>query len=411
MTGYTKPYENRSVDHIKTHMASLKLMAQLGVLVLFFVQLTFFFLNADFVNHLMALVAYSFFGGILYFVSKEKYLTVKYFFCFGGMVVTVINHYIYGSHIGIVVFYLLNILMAASFYNFKTSLLITFINIALYVGMQSYLNTFSQGGEDFEYSVVIKVIVFLFGIASISRFFRKVFDELSNNYSIKKKQNVELKAFNEDLRKFNVLLVNNLKSPIYNIVSFSDLLSKGDLSPETEKCYLDSILEIGNQLNESVNSIKKLQELVTMSHPIEPITITDITSELKEEFSLAFSSLNIRLDSLDSAQIYTYRLPLYKVLCLLIEYFKQKNQAPDLTIEIGYVSNNQNENCISLKCLKSDQNQADLDENYTQIKMDSGHNQDPELLIVSRIVEHIQGKLYKNDSAFNLFLPNKIQEI
>jgi len=125
-------------------------------------------------------------------------------------------------------------------------------------------------------------------------------------------QTIELKRSNEDLEKFASVVSHDLKSPMRNIVSFSQLLltNKLDENKEDSKKYLGYITKSVSHLNSIINALLDYSKVSSGQEEFVSVDLNDLVSNLLHRMShdIEENKVEIRCNKLPIVQGSKYQL-------------------------------------------------------------------------------------------------------
>jgi light-regulated signal transduction histidine kinase (bacteriophytochrome) len=120
------------------------------------------------------------------------------------------------------------------------------------------------------------------------------------NYDERKKRDTErLKQSNAELEQFAYIASHDMKAPLRNMISLTQLLSRKikDKGPEEEK-YIDHILSNGYQMNELIQGILDIAKIEKQETLIlKEIDLNEVFNKVKSNFSSRLTAKKVVLEA------------------------------------------------------------------------------------------------------------------
>ena len=176
-------------------------------------------------------------------------------------------------------------------------------------------------------------------LKSMSKQVMNLFVQRYKNFELMRLQE-QLVGRNEELKMFATTVSHDLKSPLTNISSLTEMLegeSKGKLSEEAQ-VYLEHLKSSSNQLKRYVDGMLdfyKSEELV--HHKIEKVAVETLMQDLQE---LTISDSSAQLDfECNSKSIQINRAAIMQILLNLVVNGLKYNSKQERLITIGITAN------------------------------------------------------------------------
>jgi signal transduction histidine kinase len=152
----------------------------------------------------------------------------------------------------------------------------------------------------------------------------------------------ELKATNEELERFTFIASHDLKEPIRNIVSFSNLL-KNEVGEDNQNSqeYIDFITKSARHLYALISDVLEFSRINKEEIPTELVDVNQIIKNIEEEILISREQekeIQIHYESMPSIQ--TSGSHFYLIMKNLIENGVKYNQNSPATIHICYKEEN-----------------------------------------------------------------------
>lgn len=394
----------------------LRGIAYIGIVGLFGFHLICIVVGADIGDYLMSSMAYLVFGGILYAVNTKRISLAKDIACYFGLFNAIGNHYLYGSETGLEMIYLVVLLAATYLYSSKKSLIFTIVGICFYLTIQFYLIQTGTTSGILSLPSHTKTFTFLVTIAVIILFFKNILKEDELFHKMNNKQNEKLQYSNEQLRRFNFVLVNDLKKPIKKLIADStSLTSNQNLDPQLEKLKIETIINDGKKLSEIVKSIKSFQDLKDSDFEFEDLKLTDIIKDANKNLTQLLKSNRATVSYGDNVNIVSSKYQLFTAIKSILEHIISEKH--DKCMNIHFSFDDSNKDMISMyidtisythnfKVVKTVNKKkfAPLIENNSKEKL-------TDLIVIQKMIHQIGGEVYmtvnEDEKAYLIKLPKK----
>ncbi|PHN08265.1 sensor histidine kinase [Flavilitoribacter nigricans] len=153
----------------------------------------------------------------------------------------------------------------------------------------------------------------------------------------------ELQRANDFLESYTYITSHDLKTPIRNINSFSELLQKklGEVDNEDIKDYLAFIRSGALQINSIVNGIIENAQSNRSSLEVEQVDCREMISDIERKLEIRLSEINGRIIYEGLPGICADKMMLQKVFFNLIDNGLKYNDSPAPSVSISYTEREQ----------------------------------------------------------------------
>ncbi len=153
---------------------------------------------------------------------------------------------------------------------------------------------------------------------------------------------MELRALNEKLRDayaeldtFSYTISHDLKNPLTTIHSYAQLISRYDLEPKL-KMMFDRIQQSAAKMRQMIEEVLAYSKAGQSVLSVEPINMTAMISELKDELHLQSGNPNLEIIVKQTPDIQGEKIMIYQVFANLLSNavkYSSKMEAPLVTVE------------------------------------------------------------------------------
>ena len=242
----------------------------------------------------------------------------------GGTIFLFILHLTFGPQPDRESLYVLFILLSIFFFELRIAQYIALYIVALYLAASIYnilyppiiIKETNVASTSIEYFLfVVLCIVFL--TKQLILKFQKYSQSLIE-------VNRELDQKNQQLQEFNYILSHDLKEPIRNIVSFSQLIkSRGELAPPFNE-FLNHVITSGQQLNSLVEDTILLQADYRGKLTKEPLQLATVIEHVKDILEKEIKEKGVIIDYKENPFFHSSKslliLILHKIISNSIHY-------------------------------------------------------------------------------------------
>ena len=253
---------------------------------------------------------------------------------YSGTTVVGILHILFGQEIKFESMYILFIVTAALFLEFRL-MIWTVVYVFVVIIAATMVCSIYEAPLAAYISPSGPPTRFLFSTIMIVILISKLIFENGAYNKIIQQQNVELIETNQQLKSFNYIFSHDLKEPVRSIISFSQLIQRDlDKGQPLNEEYLDFVIASGNQLNSLLEGIKMFQSSSDKALQAERVTIQEVVRSVIANLTDAQKSKDPQVICQDLPPIQSSRMALFIVFKNLIDNAIKYNdgQQPEVRI-------------------------------------------------------------------------------
>ena len=215
----------------------------------------------------------------------QRHRAARVFLVYVTTTVIGILHVLFGAEIKFESMYLVFVVAAALFFDYKQMIGAVAYIFAMIILATVICSLYEAPLADYV-SPSGPITRFIFSIIMIVILISKLMFENWKYNKIIQQQNEELLETNQQLKSFNYIFSHDLKEPVRSIISFSQLIQRdlGNGRPLNEE-YLSYLVDAGNQLNSLLEGIKTFQTSNDKVLQKDHVVIQDVVQSVVTNFS------------------------------------------------------------------------------------------------------------------------------
>lgn len=348
---------------------------------------------------------------ILNILQKTK--TSQIFLIVYGSASVFILHVLFGNEIKLESMYILFMVLAAAFLEYKNVIKSTLVILVLYILAIFICSTYTPPFKEYV-SPTGPYSRFLFSCIMIISLISKLIIENLEYNKIMNIQNEDLVDSNEKLKSFNYIVSHDFKEPIRSIVSFSQLVEKQ--AKDNNKInyeHLKYIIRSGKQLNNLLDNLVLFRDSSEKLLTNDTFTIQEVITETELNLKELIDSRNAVITYNSTKPFQSSKMAFSIILKNLIEngIKYNKNKIPKIHVHASF-----NDNTLSLQVKD---NGIGIEEEYLddifvlfkRLNSESEKGSGLGLNIVRNLIKRMYGSIHilsssiKEGTTFSITIP------